>query len=225
MAPPPFPLTIQQGVFDSSGWAVNQKTIFPSIVIVESKSGPPYWLPATNPTIVEYAKGGIFISQLLSPKVKLIPQALNHELSYTVLGGRYLLIRDEYNGKSLTREVSVFNLSTWSLVSALKVAVKTTDAHAAVSPSQGNGVVFLVYVFDGSNYYAPIRICRSNNGAMLCELNAPFPPGHLLLGNFDGSNLLIQDGSTDSVQKTCPQTAELKAKPYVRKPLKRHSGR
>ncbi|MDQ3668004.1 MAG: choice-of-anchor D domain-containing protein, partial [Acidobacteriota bacterium] len=135
------------------------------------------------------------------------PKGPNRNLSYGVLGNKFLVILDVETGAgSSTRWVSLINFDTMTEVPVLTVGASSTSiALPVVNQSAGSGTVFLAYGQNGTEHTS-VAIYRSDNAAVLCSLGAPIVPTGQTVGEATATELKIHF-STGGVSKTqvCPR--------------------
>jgi hypothetical protein len=185
------PLNIDPGLFlTTSPWETTASKTFDGKTVTRTTSGP-------NPGItVTKGAQSVFHQQLN-----------NHNLSYGVLGNKFLVILDvEAGGGPSTRTVTLVNFATMTEVPVLTVlASSNAVALPVVNPSQGSGSVFLAFGQNGTEQTS-VAIFRSDNADVLCSLGAPIVATGETKGEATATNVIIHF-STANVSKTqtCPR--------------------
>lgn len=182
------PLNIQTGLFITIGsWESLPSKSFDGKTLTLTTSGPSPGL------LVQQGSESVFHAQLI-----------NRNLSYRVLGDKYLLILDvEDIVGSGTRRMTIVNFDTWTESLLFSVTAASSVPLPVIQPSQGNGSVFLGFGQNGTEHTSA-AIRRSDNGDVLCAIGASIIPTGQTIGEATATDLIIHysTGGT-SKTKTC----------------------
>ena len=180
------PLNIQAGPFiTASAWLTATSASFDGKTLTLAPGGP-------NPgLLVQQGAHSLFHAKLA-----------NRNLSYQVLGNKFLVILDAEQGALGTRSVSLVNFATWTEVPILSVLATSAVAAPIVNPSAGNAAVFLAYGQNGTEHTS-VAIYRSDNGAVLCSIGASIIPTGQTAAEATATQLIIHY-STANTSHTAP---------------------
>lgn len=185
------PLNINSGLFfTASPWESTPSKSFDGKTVTLTTSGP-------NPGIlVQKGAQSVFHQELA-----------NRNLSYGVLGNKFLVILDVETGVGLSqRWVSLINFDTMTEVPVLTVlASSSAVALPVVNQSAGSGTVFLAYGQDGTQHTS-VAIYRSDNAAVICSIGAPIISTGQTAGEATATDVIIHYSTGGSSKtKVCPR--------------------